>query len=67
MLHFAWIEQGGPPVSVPSRQGFGSRLLQRVLATQLSADVDVNFREDGLRFNMTMPIPSTPPVPIKES
>ena len=39
MLHFTWVERGGPRVSTPTRQGFGSRLLQRVLATQLQADV----------------------------
>jgi PAS domain S-box-containing protein len=67
MLHFAWIEQDGPPVSTPSRQGFGSRLLQRVLATQLGADVNVDFREDGLRFTMIMPIPANPPLAPTES
>ena len=62
MLHFSWIEHGGPRVSTPTRQGFGSRLLQRVLATQLQADVKMDFQEEGLRFSMTMPIPSEPPL-----
>ncbi|WP_162419790.1 PAS domain-containing protein [Microvirga brassicacearum] len=61
-LNFSWIEQDGPPVATPSRQGFGSRLLQRVLTTQLNADVNVDFREDGLRFTMIMPIPRNPPL-----
>ena len=60
MLHFAWIEHGGPKVSTPTRQGFGSRLLQRVLATQLQADVSMDFPEEGLRFTMTLPIPGAP-------
>ncbi|MBF9195273.1 PAS domain-containing protein [Microvirga terrestris] len=62
ILHFAWTEHGGPKVSTPTRQGFGSRLLQRVLATQLQAEVSMNFPEEGLRFTMTMPIPGTPPI-----
>jgi len=66
VLKFAWIEIDGPPVSAPSRQGFGSRLLQRVLATQLSAEVNIDFHEEGLRFTMTMPIPGNPPVPPLE-
>lgn len=59
-LHFSWSERGGPRVTPPTRQGFGSRLLQRVLATQLQADVHMDFREDGLHFRMTMPIPGKP-------
>jgi two-component sensor histidine kinase len=62
ILHFAWSEHGGPRVSTPTRQGFGSRLLQRVLATQLQADVSMNFPEEGLRFTMTLPIPGAPPI-----
>jgi two-component sensor histidine kinase len=62
VLHFAWTEHGGPKVSTPTRQGFGSRLLQRVLATQLQADVAMDFPEEGLRFTMTMDIPGKPPL-----
>ncbi|WP_052003571.1 PAS domain-containing protein [Microvirga sp. BSC39] len=62
ILHFAWTEHGGPRVSTPTRQGFGSRLLQRVLATQLQANVAMNFPEEGLRFTMTLPIPGAPPI-----
>ncbi|MFL4994406.1 MAG: PAS domain-containing protein [Microvirga sp.] len=61
MLHFSWVERGGPRVSTPTRQGFGTRLLQRVLATQLQADVSMNFIEEGLHFSMQMPIPTEPP------
>jgi PAS domain S-box-containing protein len=62
VLHFTWTEHGGPRVNAPTRQGFGSRLLQRVLATQLQADVSMDFPEEGLRFTMTMPIPGAPPI-----
>ena len=62
ILRFAWTERGGPRVSTPTRQGFGSRLLQRVLTTQLQAEVHMDFREDGLRFTMVMPIPGEPPL-----
>jgi two-component sensor histidine kinase len=57
MLHFAWTERGGPPVRRPERQGFGSRLLQRVLTSQLQADVRMDFLPDGLQFTMVMPLP----------
>ncbi|WP_457093461.1 PAS domain-containing protein [Microvirga sp. P5_D2] len=62
MLHFSWRENGGPRVTSPARQGFGSRLLQRVLTTQLQAQVHMDFQEDGLNFTMVMPIPGDPPL-----
>ncbi|MET0529691.1 MAG: PAS domain-containing protein [Microvirga sp.] len=62
MLHFTWRETGGPRVTSPARQGFGSRLLQRVLTTQLQAQVHMDFQEDGLNFTMVMPIPGDPPL-----
>jgi PAS domain S-box-containing protein len=61
MLHFTWAEHGGPHVRTPTRQGFGTRLLQRVLATQLQAEVSMDFPEEGLRFSMEMPIPTQSP------
>jgi len=48
-LRLVWEEQGGPVVSSPTRQGFGSRLLHRVLATQLNAKVETDFEPTGLR------------------
>lgn len=61
-LRFSWLERGGPRVSMPTRQGFGSRLLQRVLAAQLQAEVRMEFPEDGFRFTMELPIPGDPPL-----
>ena len=54
-LRWVWSEHDGPPVSPPSREGFGSRLLKRVLATQIRADVAVDFRPEGLRVDVTVP------------
>ena len=48
-LKLVWQERGGPKVSAPARQGFGSRLLHRVLATQLNAKVEMDFDPEGLR------------------
>jgi two-component sensor histidine kinase len=57
MLVFEWHERGGPPVAMPSRHGFGSRLLERVLATQLQAEVTVTYDPSGLNFRMRLPLP----------
>ncbi|WP_157091574.1 sensor histidine kinase [Methylobacterium nodulans] len=57
VLRFEWRESGGPPVMPPSRQGFGSRLLQRVLSTQVQANVAIDYAPDGLRLTMLAPMP----------
>ncbi|MET0257199.1 MAG: HWE histidine kinase domain-containing protein [Methylobacterium sp.] len=57
ILHFSWRESEGPPVSVPSRQGFGSRLLQRVLTTQVQAEVHSEYPPEGFRLSMRAPLP----------
>jgi two-component sensor histidine kinase len=54
-LHLEWREFGGPPVSQPQHQGFGSTLLQRVLPMQCNAKVEVRYDRAGLRFQMDAP------------
>ena len=58
ILHFAWRESGGPAVQPPRRQGFGSRLLQRVLTTQVQAEVTTDYAPDGFALTMVAPIPA---------
>jgi two-component sensor histidine kinase len=43
-----WTENGGPPVEPPTRQGFGTRLLQRALPTESGVSVTVEFNPEGL-------------------
>ncbi len=43
-----WIETGGPPTSLPSRQGFGSVLLQNVTGRELDGEVRLEFRPTGV-------------------
>jgi two-component system CheB/CheR fusion protein len=44
VLKFEWQESGGPPVSTPTRQGFGSQLLKGIFS-----DVSLKFLVEGLR------------------
>jgi PAS domain S-box-containing protein len=59
-LELEWLERGGPRVAQPKQQGFGSRLLQRVLTTQLQAEIEIDFEPDGLRLRLTAPLPARP-------
>lgn len=60
-LRWDWAEHDGPPAAHPTREGFGHRLLNKVLATQTGAEVDVNFASDGLRVSVRMPLPPSRP------
>ncbi len=48
LLHVRWQERGGPPVVTPERRGFGSRLLERALASDLGGTARINFNPDGI-------------------
>jgi two-component sensor histidine kinase len=65
-VSLSWVERGGPRVAQPGKQGFGSRLLHRVLTTQLNAQVNVDYDPTGLRVSIDAPIKATaslsPPV-----
>ncbi len=55
-LHLQWEEIGGPPVEVPARTGFGTRLLERALARELGGKVDLVFAPSGVRFHIEAPL-----------
>ncbi len=54
ILH--WTESDGPPVQPPTRQGFGSVLLERVLGRQLKGKVEVEYAPEGLRVHLEAPL-----------
>ncbi len=57
-LHMKWAEQGGPPVTPPSRKGFGSRLIERGLAAELGGSVQLAFPDGGVVCTIDAPLPS---------
>src|SRR5476651_1856918 len=56
-LDFDWVESGGPAVSAPKRQGFGSRLLEFVLPGQIQATASIDYRPDGVQMHCSVPMP----------
>jgi PAS domain S-box-containing protein len=56
-LIIAWKESGPPvPPGEPRRRGFGTELLERTLAYELKADVNLLFEPDGLFITILLPI-----------
>ena len=47
-LTIDWQEHGGPPVTPPSRRGFGTRLVERGISSGPDSKVEMEFAPDGL-------------------
>jgi two-component sensor histidine kinase len=48
-----WTESGGPPVEPPTRRGFGSRVIERMIV-QTGGAVHFDWRREGLVCNITL-------------
>lgn len=51
-----WVESEGPLVTPPSRHGFGSMILTRVLKQQIGAKIDVAYLPDGFTLAAEIPL-----------
>jgi PAS domain S-box-containing protein len=48
-----WSETGGPPVSRPRRQGFGTRVMKNMIEGQLKGEMRMDWRPEGLACKLT--------------
>ncbi|WP_306131966.1 sensor histidine kinase [Roseivivax marinus] len=51
-LAFDWIEAAGPPVIEPATRGFGSRLIEDIVASYFDGAAHLAFRPSGLWFRL---------------
>ena len=56
-LQLTWSEKGGPPVSAPSRQSFGTRMIGS-LGQQLKGQVQLMYEPTGLVYRLDVPMAS---------
>jgi PAS domain S-box-containing protein len=49
----SWSETGGPPVSSPSRQGFGTRVMKNMIEGQLKGEMRFDWRKQGLACELS--------------
>ncbi|MCR5879183.1 PAS domain-containing sensor histidine kinase [Phenylobacterium sp. J367] len=56
-LQLVWQERGGPPVVPPTRQGFGSRLIERGLPRELGGRARLEFAPGGVLCEICVPLP----------
>jgi PAS domain S-box-containing protein len=52
-FRFRWEERGGPPVSVPQRRGFGSVVLEQVMAEYFDDPPRIEFAPDGVKYELS--------------
>lgn len=50
-VRLTWREQDGPPVTPPTRRGFGHTVLER-MAASLGGDASLEFGPEGLRWSV---------------
>jgi two-component sensor histidine kinase len=59
-LRLTWIEKGGPAVLAPTRQSFGTRLIE-TLGRQLNGKVDLGYDPTGFVYVLDAPLSSLKP------
>ncbi|WP_342738936.1 sensor histidine kinase [Bradyrhizobium sp. B117] len=58
VLHLDWHEENGPPVTPPTRTGFGSRLIDISAVQGLRGTLELKYEPTGLRVHLTAPMES---------
>ena len=57
VLTLSWTEQNGPPVTAPTRSGFGSRLIKHGFSAEHSSTVSLAFEPEGLICTIAARLP----------
>ena len=58
LLRIEWRERGGPPVTPPERQGFGTRFIEGSVASELQGKARLDYDPAGLVCTMEIPLDS---------
>jgi two-component sensor histidine kinase len=56
-LILRWSEESGPPVTPPTKKGFGSRVIERGLGFELGGSTRLDYRPDGVVCTIDIPAP----------
>lgn len=58
-LELRWHEFGGPAIDgPPSTRGFGSKLIETVLAAEMEGEATIEYRPAGVVFKLVAPVPN---------
>jgi two-component sensor histidine kinase len=56
LVRVEWQESGGPPVEAKRGRGFGTDLIERIVAQELKHEVQLDFLPEGVRCVLTIPV-----------
>lgn len=54
-LLFTWREIGGPPVQAPTRQGFGTTIIEKTIPYELQGKVETRYLVTGFEADIMIP------------
>ena len=55
-FQFNWRETGGPPARTPTRRGFGTALISRVVGAEFKCTPQLLYREAGFSYGLDAPL-----------
>lgn len=61
LFRLRWVEVGGPPVQVPTRRSFGTRLIEHSFVRQLQGEAQLTFEPSGVVCVLDIPVASLKP------
>jgi two-component sensor histidine kinase/CHASE1-domain containing sensor protein len=55
-VRLEWKERGGPPVKAKRGRGFGTDLIEKIVANELDSPVQLDFDPEGVSCVLTIPV-----------
>ena len=65
LAQIEWVESGGPRVEGKIHRGFGTDLIEKIVAHELGNPVDLRFDEAGVRCTLSVPVRAPAPFSIR--
>jgi two-component sensor histidine kinase len=56
LARIEWTERGGPAVAGERQRGFGTELIEKIVAHELGQPVDLRFEAEGVSCTLTVPV-----------
>jgi len=60
-LRLEWAEHDGPPCIPPTRKGFGSKMMAKLVGGRLRGSAETEYCPDGLRWRLSAPLAALAP------
>lgn len=56
LARIVWTESNGPRVELPGKRGFGTDLIEKIVAHELRHPVELDFHPEGVRCTLLVPV-----------